>query len=179
MPNFLWPVCQSNGENLQRRGFHQRQGFEACMALAQGSEAQKQMLQDAINRFWWPALMMFGPNDDNSPNSARSLAWKIKRFTNDELRQRFVDNTVPQVEMLGMTVPDPDLHFDTESGHYRFGEIDWQEFNEVINGRGICNQERLDAKRKAGKKVPGYGKQRWPMHKNNMPVRSHKEIQNE
>ncbi|MCR2296818.1 phenylacetate-CoA oxygenase subunit PaaI, partial [Salmonella enterica] len=89
--------------------------------------AQKQMLQDAINRFWWPALMMFGPNDDNSPNSARSLTWKIKRFTNDELRQRFVDNTVPQVEMLGMTVPDPDLHFDTESGHYRFGEIDWQE----------------------------------------------------
>ena len=84
--------------------------------------------------------MMFGPNDDNSPNSARSLAWKIKRFTNDELRQRFVGNTVPQVEMLGMTVPDPDLHF---------GEIDWQEFNEVINGRGICNQERLDAKRKA------------------------------
>ena len=79
----------------------------------------------------------------------RSLTWKIKRFTNDELRQRFVDNTVPQVEMLGMTVPDPDLHFDTESGHYRFGEIDWQEFNEVINGRGICNQERLDAKRKA------------------------------
>lgn len=119
------------------------------MALAQGSEAQRQMLQDAINRFWWPALMMFGPNDDNSPNSARSLAWKIKRFGNDELRQRFVDNTVPQVEMLGMTVPDPDLRFDEESGHYRFGEIDWQEFDEVINGRGICNHERLAAKRKA------------------------------
>ena len=106
-------------------------------------------LVDGAAIVWWPALMMFGPNDDNSPNSARSLTWKIKRFTNDELRQRFVDNTVPQVEMLGMTVPDPDLHFDTESGHYRFGEIDWQEFNEVINGRGICNQERLDAKRKA------------------------------
>ncbi len=123
--------------------------------------------------------MMFGPNDDNSPNSARSIAWKNQTFTNDELRQRFVDNTVPQVEMLGMTVPDPDLHFDTESGHYRFGEIDWQEFNEVINGRGICNQERLTPNVKPGKKVPGYGKQRWPMHKNNMPVRSHKEIQNE
>ena len=113
------------------------------------SRVQRQMLQDAINRFWWPALMMFGPNDDNSPNSARSLAWKIKRFGNDELRQRFVDNTVPQVEMLGMTVPDPDLRLDEESGHYRFGEIDWQEFDEVINGRGICNHERLTAKRKA------------------------------
>ena len=143
------PYARAMVKICKEESFHQRQGFEACMALAQGSEAQKQMLQDAINRFWWPALMMFGPNDDNSPNSARSLAWKIKRFTNDELRQRFVDNTVPQVEMLGMTVPDPDLHFDTESGHYRFGEIDWQEFNEVINGRGICNQERLDAKRKA------------------------------
>lgn len=143
------PYARAMVKICKEESFHQRQGFEACMALAQGSEAQKQMLQDAINRFWWPALMMFGPNDDNSPNSARSLAWKIKRFTNDELRQRFVDNTIPQVEMLGMTVPDPDLHFDTESGHYRFGEIDWQEFNEVINGRGICNQERLDAKRKA------------------------------
>ncbi|SPX53168.1 phenylacetate-CoA oxygenase [Klebsiella pneumoniae] len=108
-----------------------------------------QMLQDAINRFWWPALMMFGPNDDNSPNSARSMAWKIKLHSNDELRQRFVDNTVPQVEILGMTVPDPDLQFDEASGHYRFGEIDWQEFNEVISGRGICNHERLAAKRKA------------------------------
>ncbi len=107
------------------------------------------MLQDAINRFWWPALMMFGPNDDNSPNSARSMAWKIKLHSNDELRQRFVDNTVPQVEILGMTVPDPDLQFDEASGHYRFGEIDWQEFNEVISGRGICNHERLAAKRKA------------------------------
>ena len=133
----------------KEESFHQRQGFEACMALAQGNEAQRQMLQDAINRFWWPALMMFGPNDDNSPNSARSMAWKIKLHSNDELRQRFVDNTVPQVEILGMTVPDPDLQFDEASGHYRFGEIDWQEFNEVISGRGICNHERLAAKRKA------------------------------
>lgn len=178
MPHFLWPVCQSNGENLQRREFSPASGFEACMALAQGSEAQKQMLQDAINRFWWPALMMFGPNDDNSPNSARSLARKIKRFTNDELRQRFVDNTVPQVEMLGMTVPDPDLHFDTESGHYRFGEIDWQEFNEVINGRGICNQERLDAKRKARRRYR-VREAALAHAQNNLPVRSHKEIQNE
>lgn len=143
------PYARAMVKICKEESFHQRQGFEACMALAQGSEAQRQMLQDAINRFWWPALMMFGPNDDNSPNSARSLAWKIKRFGNDELRQRFVDNTVPQVEMLGMTVPDPDLRFDEESGHYRFGEIDWQEFDEVINGRGICNHERLAAKRKA------------------------------
>ncbi|AQT91415.1 TPA: 1,2-phenylacetyl-CoA epoxidase subunit A [Enterobacter roggenkampii] len=143
------PYARAMVKICKEESFHQRQGFEACMALAQGSEAQRQMLQDAINRFWWPALMMFGPNDDNSPNSARSLAWKIKRFGNDELRQRFVDNTVPQVEMLGMTVPDPDLHFDEERGHYRFGEIDWHEFDEVINGRGICNHERLAAKRKA------------------------------
>ncbi len=143
------PYARAMVKICKEESFHQRQGFEACMALAQGSEAQRQMLQDAINRFWWPALMMFGPNDDNSPNSARSLAWKIKRFGNDELRQRFVDNTVPQVEMLGMTVPDPDLRFDEASGHYRFGEIDWQEFDEVINGRGICNHERLAAKRKA------------------------------
>lgn len=117
--------------------------------LANGSPEQRQMLQDAINRFWWPALMMFGPNDDNSPNSAQSLAWKIKRFGNDELRQRFVDNTVPQVALLGMTVPDPDLYFDEATGHYRFGDIDWQEFNEVVAGRGLCNEERLAAKRKA------------------------------
>jgi ring-1,2-phenylacetyl-CoA epoxidase subunit PaaA len=126
-----------------------QRGKKACMALAHGSEAQRQMLQDAINRFWWPALMMFGPNDDNSPNSARSLAWKIKRFGNDELRQRFVDNTVPQVEMLGMTVPDADLQLDEKTGHYRFGEINWQEFDDVVNGRGVCNHERLAAKRKA------------------------------
>ncbi|MDU7744529.1 MAG: 1,2-phenylacetyl-CoA epoxidase subunit PaaA [Citrobacter sp.] len=105
--------------------------------------------KDAINRFWWPALMMFGPSDDNSPNSARSMAWKIKLHSNDELRQRFVDNTVPQVEILGMTVPDADLQLDEATGKYRFGEIDWQEFNEVINGRGVCNHERLGAKRKA------------------------------
>ena len=106
------PYARAMVKICKEESFHQRQGFEACMALAQGSDAQRQMLQDAINRFWWPALMMFGPNDDNSPNSARSLAWKIKRFGNDELRQRFVDNTIPQVEMLGMTVPDPDRRFD-------------------------------------------------------------------
>lgn len=143
------PYARAMVKICKEESFHQRQGFEACMALAQGSDAQRQMLQDAINRFWWPALMMFGPGDDNSPNSARSMAWKIKLHSNDELRQRFIDNTIPQVEILGMTVPDPDLRLDETSGHYRFGAIDWQEFNEVIAGRGICNHERLGAKRKA------------------------------
>lgn len=143
------PYARAMVKICKEESFHQRQGYEACMALAQGSDAQRQMLQDAINRFWWPSLMMFGPNDDNSPNSAKSLAWKIKRHTNDELRQRFVDNTIPQVEMLGMTVPDPDLAWDDATGHYRFGEIDWSEFNEVIHGRGQCNHERIDAKQQA------------------------------
>lgn len=143
------PYARAMVKICKEESFHQRQGFEACNVLANGSAAQRQMLQDAINRFWWPALMMFGPNDDNSPNSAQSLAWKIKRFGNDELRQRFVDNTVAQVELLGMTVPDKDLRWNEATGHYEFGEIDWHEFNEVIAGRGLCNEERLAAKRKA------------------------------
>ena len=143
------PYARAMVKICKEESFHQRQGYEACTVLANGSEEQRQMLQDAINRFWWPALMMFGPGDDNSPNSARSLAWKIKLHTNDELRQRFVDNTVAQVELLGMTVPDADLQFDDATGHYRFGEIDWQEFNQVIAGQGICNEERLAAKRQA------------------------------
>lgn len=143
------PYARAMVKICKEESFHQRQGYEACTVLANGSDAQRQMLQDAINRFWWPALMMFGPGDDNSPNSARSLAWKIKLHTNDELRQRFVDNTVPQVELLGMTVPDADLYFDETTGHYRFGEINWDEFNQVIAGQGICNEERLAAKRQA------------------------------
>ncbi|WP_435953863.1 1,2-phenylacetyl-CoA epoxidase subunit PaaA [Dryocola sp. BD626] len=143
------PYARAMVKICKEESFHQRQGFEACTVLANGSDAQRQMLQDAINRFWWPALMMFGPNDDSSPNSAQSLAWKIKRFGNDELRQRFVDNTVPQVELLGMTVPDKDLFWNEATAHYEFGAIDWDEFNEVIAGRGLCNEERLAAKRKA------------------------------
>ncbi len=143
------PYARAMVKICKEESFHQRQGFEACVALANGSDEQRQMLQDAINRFWWPSLMMFGPDDARSPNSARSLAWKIKRHTNDELRQRFVDNTIAQVEALGMTVPDPDLAWDEACGHYRFGEIDWAELNEVIAGRGICNHERLAAKRRA------------------------------
>lgn len=143
------PYARAMVRICKEESFHQRQGFEAMMALAGGTPEQKQMAQDAVNRYWWPALMMFGPSDEHSPNSAQSMAWKIKRFSNDELRQKFVDNTVPQVLQLGLEVPDPDLKFNEETGHYEFGEIDWHEFNEVIAGRGPCNHERIEARRKA------------------------------
>lgn len=143
------PYARAMVRICKEESFHQRQGFEAMMQLANGTPEQKQMAQDAVNRYWWPALMMFGPNDDNSPNSAQSMAWKIKRFSNDELRQKFVDNTVPQVLQLGLTVPDEKLHFNEETGHYEFGEINWDEFFAVIAGKGPCNQERIDARRKA------------------------------
>jgi ring-1,2-phenylacetyl-CoA epoxidase subunit PaaA len=107
------------------------------------------MLQDAVNRFWWPALMMFGPSDTNSPNSAELLRWRVKRKTNDELRQRFVNLTVPQAIALGITLPDPDLHFDESTGNWEFGEIEWSEFHEVLKGNGPCNQERMAARRAA------------------------------
>ncbi|HEY5642845.1 MAG TPA: 1,2-phenylacetyl-CoA epoxidase subunit PaaA [Woeseiaceae bacterium] len=132
----------------KEESFHQRQGFEIMLTLCRGSEAQKAMAQDALNRFWWPSLMMFGPNDSNSKHSAQSMAWKIKRFSNDELRQKFVDITVPQAEFLGLSIPDDGLRFDEESGHYRFSEIDWTEFNEVLAGNGPCNRQRM-AKRRA------------------------------
>ena len=143
------PYARAMVRICKEESFHQRQGFEAMMALANGSEEQKRMAQDAVNRFWWPALMMFGPSDADSPHSAQSLAWKIKRFGNDELRQKFVDNTVPQVHALGLTVPDPDLKWNEETGHYEFGEIDWDEFYAVIAGQGPCNHERLAARSKA------------------------------
>ncbi|MGL5387443.1 MAG: 1,2-phenylacetyl-CoA epoxidase subunit PaaA [Serratia sp. (in: enterobacteria)] len=143
------PYARAMVKICKEESFHQRQGYEAVMVMAQGSAAQKAMLQDAINRFWWPALMMFGPSDTDSPHSAQSMAWKIKRHSNDELRQKFIDNTVPQLQALGMSAPDADLVWDEASGHYRFGEIDWAELNEVIHGRGQCNHERLQAKRKA------------------------------
>lgn len=143
------PYARAMVRICKEESFHQRQGFEAMMALANGAPEQKQMAQDAVNRYWWPALMMFGPSDEHSPNSAQSMAWKIKRFSNDELRQKFVDNTVPQILQLGLEVPDPDLKFNEETGHYEFGEIDWHEFNEVIAGRGPCNHERIKARRKA------------------------------
>lgn len=143
------PYARAMVKICKEESFHQRQGYEAVTVLANGNEAQRTMLQDAINRFWWPTLMMFGPNDSDSPNSTQSMAWKIKRFSNDELRQKFIDNTVPQLEALGMTAPDPELAWDETTGHYRFGAIDWDEFYQVLKGQGICNHERLEAKRRA------------------------------
>jgi ring-1,2-phenylacetyl-CoA epoxidase subunit PaaA len=113
------------------------------MAMAQGSPAQKRMAQDALNRWWWPSLMMFGPPDDNSPNTAQSMRWRIKRETNDELRQRFVDVTVPQAEAIGLTLPDPDLKWNEARGDYDFGPIDWEEFYAVVRGEGPVAKERM------------------------------------
>ncbi len=143
------PYARAMVRICKEESFHQRQGFEAMMELANGTPEQKAMAQDAINRFWWPALMMFGPSDDNSPNSAASMDWKIKLFSNDELRQKFVNNTVPQVLELGLTVPDKDLTFNEDTGNYEFGEINWDEFFDVIAGKGQCNHERIEARRKA------------------------------
>jgi ring-1,2-phenylacetyl-CoA epoxidase subunit PaaA len=133
----------------KEESFHQRQGYEICIALSKGTAEQKKMLQDAFNRFWWPALMMFGPSDKDSAHSSQNMIWKIKRHSNDDMRQKFVDMTVAQAEYLGLTIPDPDLKWNEETGHYEFGEIDWTEFNEVVKGNGPCNKERLAAKQKA------------------------------
>jgi ring-1,2-phenylacetyl-CoA epoxidase subunit PaaA len=137
----------------KEESFHQRQGFEILWTLARGTAAQHDMAQDAVDRWWWPALMMFGPPDTGEAakgtHTEQSMAWGIKRFTNDELRQRFVDMTVPQAEKLGLTPPDPDLRWDDASGHWRFGEIDWTEFRRVLKGDGPCNAERIAFRRKA------------------------------
>jgi ring-1,2-phenylacetyl-CoA epoxidase subunit PaaA len=133
----------------KEESFHARQGYDIMMALARGTPEQKQMAQDALNRWWWPSLMMFGPSDAASVNSAQSAQWRIKLFSNDELRQRMVDQTVPQAEYLGLTVPDPDLKWNAERGSYDFGEIDWEEFHQVLKGNGPCNKERLRTRVKA------------------------------
>jgi len=133
----------------KEESFHARQGYDIMMSLCQGTPAQKQMAQDALNRWWWPSLMMFGPSDAASVNSAQSAQWRIKLFSNDELRQRMVDQTVPQAEYLGLTVPDPDLKWNADTGHYEFGEIDWAEFNNVLRGNGPCNRERLKVRKQA------------------------------
>lgn len=143
------PYARAMVRICKEESFHQRQGYEITMALAQGSPEQKEMAQDALNRWWWPSLMMFGPNDAESTHSAQSMAWKIKRKSNDELRQAFVDATVPQVEFLGLTLPDKDLKWNEERGHYDFGEIDWDEFWQVVKGGGPCNKDRLKARNKA------------------------------
>lgn len=133
----------------KEEAFHARQGYDIMMKLAQGSPEQKAMAQDALNRWWWPSLMMFGPPDGDSVNSAQSMSWRIKLFSNDELRQRMVDQTVPQAEYLGLTIPDPKLKWNEERGHYDFGEIEWDEFYNVLKGNGPCNKERLATRVKA------------------------------
>jgi ring-1,2-phenylacetyl-CoA epoxidase subunit PaaA len=130
----------------KEESFHQRQGFEILLTLSRGSQDQRDMCQDAINRWWWPSVMMFGPNDDASPHTAQSMKWKVKRFTNDELRQRFIDICAEQVKILGMNLPDKNLKWNEEKGHYDFGAIDWDEFWQVVNGNGPCNKERMEAR---------------------------------
>ena len=127
----------------KEESFHQRQGYDIMVKLAQGSKEQREMAQDAINRWWWPSLMMFGPHDSDSVNSQQSMQWKIKRQSNDELRQKFVDQTVQQCEILKLELPDPDLKWNEERQHYDFGEIDWDEFYQVIKGNGHCNRDRI------------------------------------
>ena len=143
------PYARAMVRVCKEESFHQRQGFDILYELSRGTEAQKAMSQDAMNRWWWPSLMMFGPNDSDSSHSAQSMAWKIKRFSNDELRQKFIDATVPQADFLGLKMPDDDLVFDKKTGHYKFGEIDWNEFSDVIAGNGPCNKQRMARRRKA------------------------------
>ena len=140
------PYARAMVRICKEESFHQRQGFDILLMLSKGNEAQRRMCQDAIDRWWWPSVMMFGPNDDASPHTAQSMQWKIKRFTNDELRQRFIDVCAQQVKLLGMHLPDPDLVWNETRQHYDFGPIDWNEFREVINGNGPCNKERLAAR---------------------------------
>ena len=143
------PYARAMVRICKEESFHQRQGFEIMMTLACGTREQHAMAQAALDRWWWPSLMMFGPSDVDSRHGAQSTRWKIKRVSNDDLRQRFVDVTVPQADFLGLKVPDPDLLWDAEHQHYRFGTIDWTEFNEVLRGNGPCNRERLAARRRA------------------------------
>ena len=143
------PYARAMVRVCKEESFHQRQGFEIMTKLSNGSQEQKDMAQDALNRFWWPALMMFGPNDSESKHTAQSMNWKIKRHTNDELRQQFVDVTVPQAEILGLTIPDKDLKWNEKKKGYDFGKINWDEFWQVVGGNGPCNKERVDARRKA------------------------------
>jgi ring-1,2-phenylacetyl-CoA epoxidase subunit PaaA len=151
------PLCRSSYGPYARamvrickeESFHQRQGYELLLTMMRGSDAQKAMVQESVNRFWWPSLMMFGPPDAQSPNTERSMAWGIKRHTNDDLRQRFVDMTVPQADRLGVTLPDGKLRWNSARGHYDFGEVDWAEFTAVVGGAGPCNADRIARRRAA------------------------------
>ena len=143
------PYSRAMVRICKEESFHQRQGYEILIRLTQGSAEQKAMAQDALNRWWWPSLMMFGPNDGDSPHTEQSMLWKIKRVSNDDLRQQFVDMTVGQAEYLGLSIPDPDLKWNEERGHYDFGPIDWEEFWRVVKGNGPMNRERVAHKKKA------------------------------
>ena len=143
------PYARGMVRICKEESFHQRQGFESLLVLSRGTKEQKEMCQDAINRWWWPALMMFGPHDNESQHSEQSMLWKIKRKSNDELRQNFVDMIAEQIKTLGMKLPDPDLKWNEERKHYDFGEINWEEFWQVVKGNGPCNKQRLEARRKA------------------------------
>jgi ring-1,2-phenylacetyl-CoA epoxidase subunit PaaA len=143
------PYARAMVRICKEESFHQRQGFEIMLELSRGTREQKDMAQDALNRWWWPSVMMFGPSDGESKHSAQSMAWKIKRFSNDELRQKFIDVTAPQAAFLGLEIPDDDLEYDPGTGHYRFGAIDWQEFQDVLAGNGPCNRQRLRHRQKS------------------------------
>jgi len=143
------PYARAMVRVCKEESFHQRQGFEIMLTLSKGTEIQKKMAQDAFNRWWWPSLMMFGPPDAESPHTAQSVRWRIKRLTNDELRQKFVDVTVEQAKVLGLDMPDKDLKWNEERGHYDFGAIDWEEFRNVVKGNGPCNKQRLETRKKA------------------------------
>ena len=143
------PYARSMVRICKEESFHQRQGFHVMMAMVNGTAEQKRMAQDALNRMWYPALMMFGPSDKDSTHSDQNMAWKIKMNSNDELRQKFVDETVPQAEYLGLTIPDPDLEWNEETGHYDFTGPDWSEFHDVLKGNGPCNVDRIAARQKA------------------------------
>jgi len=145
------PYSRAMVRICKEESFHQRQGYEIMTTLAKGTPAQKEMAQDALNRWWWPSIMMFGPHDTDSPHSEQSKRWGIKRESNDELRQRFIDRTVGQAELIGLQIPDKDLKWNAEKGHYDFGKINWDEFYAVIKGNGPCNKERLKARQEAHK----------------------------
>lgn len=143
------PYARAMIRVCKEESFHQRQGYEIMVTLSRGTEEQKAMAQDALNRWWWPCLMMFGPPDQQSQHGDQSTRWKIKRFSNDELRQKFIDATVPQAQYLGLTMPDPEMKWNEATGHWDYGAIDWNEFREVLSGNGPCNRDRLAARRKA------------------------------
>ena len=143
------PYSRAMIKICKEESFHQRQGYEIICTLAKGTDEQKKMAQDALNRWWWPSIMMFGPHDKDSNRSEKALNWKIKRESNDSLRQSFIDKTVPQAELIGLKVPDDKLKWNEKTNHYDFGDIDWEEFWNVVNGKGLCNKERIEHHKKA------------------------------